>query len=359
MMYREVLLLPEKTMGDSGTETIDLDVTDPITQIGVFLKVTNVATNARRAIPTKIISKIELIDGGTVYASLSGVEAAGIAFYDTGHYVPCWYTEVPDVTQNVFLPLRFGRYLGDPLRNFDPTRLRNPQLKITWSKNALHLTGYVKMTVHATILDGVAGASSCLLTKAVREFTTASTGVEQTELPTDYPIRRLYVRPYLEDELPYEVVSNYKLDCDSGKFIPFDIAASDLIKLLETEFGYCWIRQMCYRESATFADSFLGRAFAGSHGSGDGGYITGLSASGTPYVYIHVCTHAGGSVDEAAVEINCFGSLPHYVHAIPFGLKDDPATWFNAGAFRKVVLSLTQGVASATCSILAQQDRPM
>jgi len=359
MMYRDVELLPEKTVGDSGTETVDLDVTDPITELVVRLGLTNGAATADQKIPTDIISKIEIVDGGTVYASVTGPEAAGIAFYESGVYPPCWYTDRASNGQNIALPLYFGRYVGDPLRNLDVSKMRNPQIKVTWSKDTLHLTGYVKLYIRARVLTDVPGAASALLVKNVRTFTTAASGDEDTELPTDYPIRRLFVRPYKASELPYQVVSHYKLDCDEGRFIPFDLAAARVNEEVKQTFGRCTIRQLIVGDNATFPDSFLGIAEAAFGSCETGLYIVNCFASGTPYINFHLLSDAGAGGSEVVTEMTCLGYLPHYVYAFPFGLKDDPATWFPAPAYRKVKLRLTQGVASGTCSILVQQDRPL
>jgi hypothetical protein len=44
---------------------------------------------------------------------------------------------------------------------------------------------------------------------------------------------------------------------------------------------------------------------------------------------------------------------------IQFGDEDDPSTWLNAGAYRKIKLNLTQIFAGLTCTLLVQQDRPL
>lgn len=64
--YREVELLARKTLGDSGTETIDINVDEPITQMTVRFGVTNEAAVARSVPVDSVVSKIEIVDGGQV-----------------------------------------------------------------------------------------------------------------------------------------------------------------------------------------------------------------------------------------------------------------------------------------------------
>jgi hypothetical protein len=70
-------------------------------------------------------------------------------------------------------------------------------------------------------------------------------------------------------------------------------------------------------------------------------------------------SNAGVALALADVETCAQGALPHSVFPIVFGDPMDPATYFNAGAYRKVKLNLTQAFAGINCTILVQQDRPM
>jgi hypothetical protein len=51
------------------------------------------------------------------------------------------------------------------------------------------------------------------------------------------------------------------------------------------------------------------------------------------------------------------GHAPHATLPIPFGLMDQPDTWFNPVGRGKVELVLTQKVA-ATCQLVLEQLRP-
>ena len=359
MQYREVDILAKETVADSGTKSIDLDVTDPVTELSVGLDLTNGAADVAAHNPTAVITKIEIVDGGTVYASLTGEEVAAIYAYRTGRYPPHWYSETLSEGQWTFLPLRFGRFLGDPLRSFNPAALRNPQLKVTWAKHSQHLTGTIQLTVKARLLSDVAPAPSCLFPKAVRTFTTAGSGVEHTELPTDYPIRTLFVRMWLSGVLPNGALTNFKLDCDAGRFIAFDMSGNDMKDLVESIYPHIWVRQFIEASNADQIQTWMGAAYAGSGAIAGGAYKTQLWCSGNPYAVIYGSDYNNAAFDDQKVEINAMGSLPHNTFAYPFGLPEDPATWFNVAAYRKVDLQLTQAESGGECSILVEQDRPL
>ena len=357
MIYREVDILAGQTVADSGTKTIDLDVTEPITELEALIGVTNGASENDDKTPQTIVSKIEIVDGGTVYSSLSGQEACGVFFYDAGKYPPHWYSEAASEGQSVTIPIHFGRFLGDPDYNFNPAALRNPQLKVTWNKDSAHLTNTVTLGVRAKVLTDQAAASQCIFTKSVRSFTSASSGDEPTDLPTDYPIRRLLIRPYSTGEVPASIITNFKLDCDQGKLVVFNISGWGLCEEVEKTFGYAHVRRTLVLDNDDYTETWIGNCFAGSGACKDGGYLVNLWCSGNPKAWSHVVSHAGTGGSDVEVEALFYGALPENIFAYQFGRPDDPATWFPAPSFRNVKLILKQGIASADVSILVQQVR--
>lgn len=359
MQYRNVDILASKTVGDTGTETIDIGLLDPITEITVVVGLTNDTSAVIDDTPVEVVSRIEIVDGGTVYASLSGAQAVANYFFDAGRYPPHWFDEVASAGQSLSIPLRFGRFLGDPLRNFDPNRLRNPQIKVTWAKLSGHLSGSVSLAVRAKVMGDVPGAGSCLLTQAVRSFTTAASGIEGTDLPTSYPIRRLMVHPLSGTEVPAYILTHFKLDCDGGKFIPFDLGSWAFLEEGEKQYGYGMVRRRLIVNTGINHDTQWGNCLSAMLAAGVQGDIVTGNTSGNRACLCYAITHAGGAATAVSTEAQFWGTQPEGTYGYQFGLPDDPATWFNAGAYRRLNLELTQGIASAVCSILVQQDRPL
>ncbi len=359
MQYRDVNVQPVMAVVNTGTATIDLDVTSPLTELSVVMALTNGGAALNGQLIPRIVQRIELVDGGTVYSSLSGPQLAADFFYNTGRYPPHWMDEAANAGQNFTFPMRFGRYLGDPLRNFDPTKLRNPQIRVTWAADPLHLAGSLTLGIRAKIMEGVPGASSCLFTTDVRDFVTVAAGIDVTELPTDLVIRRLYVAPWLALTAPAAIINWYRLDCDEGKFIAFDRSGWDCIEDIEQAFGYCRTRVHVNANNAQTKDVCIGNTMGASVARADGTRFICAWCSGSNWAAPHGATDAGVLIANIPCEILTYGSLPHSVLGFGFGVPDDPASWLNAAAYRKIKLLLTQGIAGATCSLLVQQDRPL
>jgi len=346
-------------IANAGTATFDIDVTQPLTQIEVMFALTNAAARAPNLPCHTQISRIELVDGGTVYAAMTGAEALGHYAYEAGKYAPGWNDERANSGQNVTIPIRFGRYLGDPLRNFDPTKLRNPQIKVTWINNALHLAGSKLLGIRGKVLDGVAGASSCLFTTAVRAFVTVAAGIEVTELPTDLPIRRLYVALNTGVPVSPSVITWARLDCDEGKFIALDRSAWELAEECEEIFGTVVLRNWYNVNSLDWRETWLGVTHIVVANTEQADTYVNARVGDDGRTQLVGATNANVALALADVETCAFGALPHSMFPIQFGIPDDPASWLNAAAYRKIKLNLTQAFAGLTCTILVEQDRPM
>ena len=359
MQYRDVTIQPAMAIPNAGTATIDIDVTQPLTQIEVFMGLTNAAAVAPDLPVHTQVQRIELVDGGTVYASLTGAQALADFAYNARKYPPTWNDERANSGQNATFPIRFGRYLGDPLRNFDPTKLRNPQIRITWINNALHLAGSKTLGVRAKIMDGVAGASSCLFTTAVRAFVTVAAGIEVTELPTDYPIRRLYFQLNTGVPVSPAVITWARLDCDEGKFVALDRSTWELAEEAEEIFGTFMIRNWYNVNSLMWRETWLGITHIVAASTETANTFVNARVGDDGRTQLVGASDAGAALALADVETGAFGALPHSMFPIQFGDEDDPSSWLNAGAYRKIKLNLTQGIAGLTCTLLVQQDRPM
>ena len=357
--YRDVEILADLVVADSGTRTIDLNVTEPITELAVDIKVKNTAVVCNDMPAERIISKIEIVDGGKVYWSCSGAEAIAISCYEKGRWPPVWLYEGASGNQRAHIPLSFGRYLGDEQYAFSPTRLLNPQLKVTWAKNALHTTAQVELGVYAKLMQGVSPPSQALLTKAIRAFTTAGSGVEPTDLPVDQPYRRLFIRGELSGTAFTSIFSHYKLDCDVASLVVFDLGQRNMVNRCETEFGFFSYRKHDFVDDGRLVRSWLGRTMACSLQSGSGGRIcNGYTTSSDNYCS-HVDLHDNTGQTDLTVVAEVMGSFPQYTLCYQFGRKEDPASWFNPTRFGAINLQLTQGTADAVASILLQQPVPL
>ena len=81
MKYREIYLEKDKTLADSGSQTIEVSVVDPISELFVKLYATNGATSNKGSPIARCISKIEVFDGADKLFSMDGRLAHALAYY--------------------------------------------------------------------------------------------------------------------------------------------------------------------------------------------------------------------------------------------------------------------------------------
>ncbi len=355
MNYREVLLEDDLVLPDSGTRTFPLDIQDPITELLLKYSLLNGAAVASNVEPESTISKIEIVDGGASYMSMSGREAVAVATYEKGRWPPSRYIEVLSQTQRITIPIQFGRYVGDPEFAFDPTKLRNPQLRITWAKDDLHLEDNVRLGIIARVMEGVGPPTQCLMTRQVNSWTGAGSGVKTVEMLVDRPYRRLFVRSYLYGSLLSALFSHLKLTCNADKLIVFDLDDDEFADIVRDTFGPYNVRKFDYYEATgwDYKNCLIdGRTIAlGTPGSQ---YLTSIFwASGANYYSCRVRSEA--EVDTSSnLQVMITGDFPHATYCYQFGRPMEPETWFQAPEYQDIDLKLSEGGAAAN-SVLVQQ----
>ncbi|MBU2685574.1 MAG: hypothetical protein KKF27_20225 [Gammaproteobacteria bacterium] len=353
--YREVELLSRKTVGDSGTETIDINVNEPITELSVRFYVKNATATARSVPVESVVSKIELVDGGRVYASLNGREATAMAWYDKGYWPAAWYSEILSEGSRIEWPFQFGRYLGDPQFAFSPSRMLNPQIKVTWAKNALHLTSVCTLEVNAKVMQGVAPPSKALMTKVIKSWTTLGSGIVEVDLPTDHPYRRLYFRADEAAGYLGNAWTNFKLECDTGSLIVFEMEDDEMMNLMERTWGMAEYQAMVAVSNGVYTYTHLGACHSGYLTAFDGDAVLNGRFTQPGYAILYGINVAGTALTDQKAVLRPRGLCPEYTYCYPFGLQDDPATWFKAPNYGSIKLKITEGAASGLASVFVQQ----
>lgn len=360
MYYREVFLLTLKTLASSGTETVDIDVTNPITEILLNMMVTNDTSDVDDTPPEETFTKIELVDGGQTYLSMSGAQAMGVGAYALGHYPGAEYNESLSTEQHIHIPLRFGRFFGDTQFGLDPTKLVNPQLKITWSNASGMLSTGTKLEIMATVMEGVPAPPQCLFTKEIKSWTTAASGTEETDLPTDYPYRRLFARVAIDTAWMGNIWTGHKLDCDVGKLIVFDWEDEHFVRYVMSHFPLLHVTGFVSVSDADYKRCLLGEL---RHGSLVPAQSTDMLAGCIPtrphYVRCYLQDYNGTSASDKRCRLNVAGWLPQLMYCYQFGDPGKPETWFNAPGFGGIKYKITEGTADAAASILLEQPRTL
>lgn len=351
---RDVLILDDKAVDNSGTHTQDITVDAPITELTIYMSLSNGAAIVHDEPVEKAISKIELVDGGETYWSLNGQEAVAAACFEIGHWPSHYYNEDIGGWQSIAIPMRFGRWLGDPLFAFTPSKLDNPQLKVTWSKASGHLSGSLKLGVWAKIMEDLAAPANCLFWKGVESFTSAGSGDKDVKLPHDYPYRRLLTRAYKSDTIPTSIVTNFKLDCDMGKFVPINLSSGELEEMLRNYFGPYTLKKMDRVSQNSYDQTWMAsHTFAMLQCESVGQYAQAWATGSIMYQQVMAITA------NTRAEALIWGYMPHSCFAHQFGVPEQPETWFPTRDYGEEILWLTQGAASAAVSVAVQQPRPL
>lgn len=361
MNYRLSTLLPKAAHTSDITEVVDLDMADPISQIIIELDVTNVGDVAS-AHAIASLAKIEIVDGSDVLFSLSGYEAEAVDIYHNHGMRSNWNAYLGGLGVTRFLGINFGRHLWDPLLAFDPTKFRNPQLKLTLDIGAGgNASTPNSLQVWAALFDQKDISPIGFLShKEIKDYVMTQNGHEYTDLPTDYTYRKLLIRNLEAGKEPCQNIGIVKLSEDQDKRVVFDHTIVDLLRTLAVDHPLL-VEQIMFaadpaardvfttvteRATATFAD------WAGAIASGD--YASYGSAGGKMSV---VC----GTGPTNAVAI-VTGYIPHGVFQIPFGDQNDPDDWYKVGeGIGSLKLDITGGpdlAGDETCQIFLQQLRP-
>lgn len=379
--FRDTLIEDEKTLANSGTQTIELALDDPISEIHIKVEaknggnrgVTPLGGNDDSPI-ARCISKIELVDGSNVIYGLDGMLAQAMSFYQRGSLPSMQRRSGPTENQVDHFVLRFGRFLYDQAYALVPNKFRNLQLKITWDLakvNSIGNDGFLtdtgKLTIMARIMEEMASEPvGYMMAKEHFDWTTAASGIESIVLPTDYPYVLMLLRSWNADEKITKAVTNLKLSIDQDKDIPFDLSAENLLQLMENEFGKITMDQQPYITDGTTFQTWIGSA--------ENGLVTPSTIENAPtdpvaqlsirsidsgHATIEALTPAGAAYSgEVDIHARITGQALNHCFAYLLGRKEDPDSWLNAPDFGSMKLKVTQGQASADAKLALLQARP-
>jgi len=359
MNYRLTQIWPQKSYTADFTENIDIDVADPISQLVIELGVVNVGSVAPTAHAIACLTKVEIVDGSDVLYSLSGYQAEAVDVYHNkvlrSNYNP--YLDGMEVQR--FIGINFGRKLWDPLLAFQPSEFKNPQLKLTLDINAggnAPVTN--KLRVWAAMFDEKAVSPvGFLMHKEIKSYSMGSASHEYTDLPKDFPYRKLFLRAQSAGTEPGQLIDKLKLYEEEGKRIIIDTEIPDMVlrtitnNPMLTEILYGHVGTTSTNGFCTPTTRVVGtcKRWALTAGAGEIAFYDGDGGR------FKVIAATLASNMQAMVS----GWLPHATYEVPFGDQDDPDDWFDVtklNSLKADVLSLSGG-SGVGCQIFLQQLR--
>ncbi len=358
MKYRqtELLGLTAKKTSD-GVETIDIDLADPISEIYLDLRVTNGLVAASTAPPLAAFTKIEIVDGSEVIFNLTGMCAQAVDIYNSGiHPRGGWFNYLQNTETDIKVALQFGRFLMDPLLALDPKQFRNLQLKISYDYDAggCNPSG-VKLAVQALCFDGkVPSLIGYLATKEIKSWSGTAGAINYTDLPVDFPYRKLFYQGYKSGSPPHWIGNNIKLSEDQDKKVVFDNNFRELMFGIGRENAFI-------RENLTTGGETATRI---KHVTPTMDVMASFTQWRNALVTAEIAAYDG---DGGALTVDCAsansvaghvaGWAPHGVLCLPFGLQGDIEDWYDVNTIGNLKGTVLGGVTTTTEKWIAQQLR--
>ena len=361
MNYRLATIFAETTYSDDATEIIDVNVKDPVSQLIIRFQARNGIGANSTAHPMKCLSKIELVDGSDILFSLSGPEAHALDWYS--HMVErpniMWY--LPSQVQEMALHISFGRFLYDPILALDPAKFTNLQLKITLNVGGGGMNNdQIVMSIVAHLFDEkTVTPAGFLMSKEIKDYALGAGTHEYTDLPVDYPYRKLLLRTQKDGVGTEYCFDTLKLSEDNDKRIPFNNKILEILHAITAQ-------GRPYREWIGVGGGSADRYFHCTPAYWPGFSISHWEGSaiaqdatiwGGDGQYARLLTTGVGGNYQAL----CEGWCPQGVVEIPFGLQNDPADWYQTANIGTLRLDLKSGGGMSpteTCQVFIQQHRP-
>ncbi len=357
MKYRHVNLFGLQTFSADQTEVIDIDLADPISRIILDVRVKNGSGADSDGHPAEAVSSIELVDGSEVLFGITGLCAHALDIYSSGQNPRGgWFNYLPTTYTDMRIAIDFGRYLYDPTLALDPTKFRNLQLKITHDVSAGGMNPSENgLAIYADVFDEKAiTPTGFLMTKEIKSWSGNAGEHEYTDLPTDFPYRKLLIQGLKRDDPPHEVIANIKLSEDQDK----RVIINDEFRALMFGIGRtnAYVSEIltstgvAAKRSVHITPTMDVMATANQwRNDTDGGDIGTYNGDGGQYEYW--CELAQNTVHHIS------GWAPHGVLCIPFGDQNDPTDWFDVTGIGNLKLDITDGKDTTVSKIFIQQVR--
>ena len=359
MKYRLATIMARETISTDLTKDVDIDVKDPISQLVIIYDTLNQVAAQPEGHPALCLTKIELIDGSDVLFSLSGVEAQAADFYHNQKEPTGRIRYLANNYSYSVFNLNFGRYLYDTDLALDPARFSNLKLRVTIDRDGggiLSVAG--RLTVLAHLFDQkTISPLGFLMHKEIKSYTLGNDSHEYTDLPLDYPYRKLLIRAQRDGYDMETQLANIKLSEDVDKIVPFNQPVVNLIRAVTSQtrpyreviigqgnvalyYFFCTPTHTVVHSGAPWRSGAIG--YGPNFFYGEGGRFSEIQeASGPNWTCV------------------LQGYLPHAVLEIPFGMQNEIADWYDVSGIGNLKLDITGGssVGTAYAQIMLQQLR--
>lgn len=362
MDYRIAELFAEKTYAASFVEKIDINLSEIISGIMIRYETYNSAGGSMDGHFAKTISKVELVAGSDVLVSLTGQQLEAMDFLETGVNRNPWNAALSGNYADRCIMIHFGRFLGDELIGLDPNQFKNLQLQVSVTLGVGGITSTsAKMDVNAWIFDDfIVNPVGFFMTKEVKSWLLDASAHEYTEMPLDFPYRKIFLQQQELGKEPFQNIDLIKFSEDNDKKIIINMDADYVTSMLRvnapmfvehfykglsssTEYIMCTPTSKVAAQLTHWASVVVSQTQSAYNG--DGGRLDVISDSAT-----------GGNH-----QVTVTGFCPHGVFQIPCYAKDEPEHYYDVSMINKSLradISNTSSPAGTeTAQIFVQQLR--
>jgi len=357
MNYRRATLLAEKNLVGTGTEVIEIVTRQPISRITLAWRVTKTQAGMS-SYPHTDITRIELVDGSDVLHSLDGGQNQAVCIYDRLCPTLNHGQHLDAMAEYSTYGIDFGRFRHDPELALDPARFMNLQLKVSYdANNCDDGAASGNLEVWADLFDEkVPSPVGFLMTKEHhKRIPPTATGYWYVDLPTDYPIRKMFIQGYQKAKEPWNNVIEARLDEENEKRIPLDWDLEDYHRIMKG----IWhpVEEQCIG----MAVNLVTRNFYVT--PTDYYVVPAMCSGGIGEVYM-AGWGSGGHLEIASVGDMNFqalvqGFLPNHTFEFPFGDPRDLGDWYDVTKLGSLRLRMRAGAGGevGTVSAILQQLR--
>lgn len=359
-MTRRTTILAATDLGASGTKVIDVTEKSQISRIMILFTVTLNTVSVMLNTLRKTVSKVELVDGGRVLYSASGDAIAGVNFFETGK-LPFTHLSLTaaDIAIGA-LELNFGRWLFDNEFALRPEMFANPQLRITYDEDACN-TGAAANTfaVYADVIDNPPGGPSAgmLVTKDVQSYVFTASGHEYVNLPTDYPMRALFIKGHSIDHDTPALFGQIRVELNNGAMVLVDHGYTALCQIAR-DLGAVTL-PVVLDAAVTACDLYVPMRYLNKIAIDYDAtaFVTAQSKFALP-AYKGPFIDVAASVDIKKQTGIVTGYLPGGVLPVSFGNPGVPDSWLApspADDLRADILASSDADSGDECEVLVQQ----
>ncbi len=361
MSRRTATISAPEDLGAVGTKVIEINLSEQISMMFLIWKFNIITVSVMLGHPLKCLSKIEIVDGSNVLFSVSGRAAQSAAYFTMGQMPLNRFSLTVGETCECVVPIYFGRKLWDELYALRPSVYDNPQLRVTFDEDAANTSVVVNsLAVYALIDDKPAAgpANGYILTREHKSYPMAASGHEYTDLPTDFPIRRLLLQALSEDHDTLTLLTNVKVSVENDRHIPIDLPVDSLFAIMSAQYG------RISEQHVLDADVTVKTIYPSCTQYGDIIIKYDETAFVTAQTLFAVATFTGeklalaASVDIKGDFATITGYLPHGMMVIDFGDPMDPDTWLQVAGINNIradIEASSDADSGDTATLITQQ----